>query len=306
MSTRDRLLALLVVVIWGMNFVVIEWGLAGVPPLTFVALRFCLVVFPAIFFVPRPAGRWRDIIAVGLLMSFGQFGLMYSSLAAGMPPGLASLVLQIQAAFTVILGVAILGEHPTPTRVGGTVLGLVGLLVVGLGRAAAIPWLALALCIAAAGCWAGGNIAARRLHGVNGLQLTVWSGLVVPIPMLLLSLAVDGPTTVISALSHLGPSAWLSTLYTAGLASLVGYGVWNTLLGRHHASEVAPYSLLVPVVGITAAVLLRGERPTAWSLVGGVILVLGVAVSTFGDVWRRLLRHRGELHPERQGTTLAE
>lgn len=306
MSARDRLLALLVVVVWGLNFVVIEWGLSGVPPLTFVALRFCLVVLPAIFFVPRPAGRWRDIAAVGLLMSFGQFGLMYSSLAAGMPPGLASLVLQVQAAFTVILGVAILGEHPTLTKIAGTVLGLAGLLVVGLGRAAAIPWLALALCVAAAACWAAGNIAARRLHGVNGLQLTVWSGLVVPIPMFALSLLLDGPATVWGALTHLGPSAWLSTLYTAGLASLFGYGIWNTLLGRHHASEVAPYSLLVPVVGITAAVLLRGERPTAWSLIGGAILVLGVAVSTFGDVWLRLLGRRGAPRPAQRSTTLAE
>lgn len=280
MTARDRLLALLVVTVWGANFVVIEWGLQGMPPLLFVAMRFVLVLFPAIFFVPRPVGRWQDIALVGLLLSVGQFGLMYTSLAAGMPPGLASLVLQVQAAFTVVFAAVVLREMPGRRQLTGVALGLVGLGVVALGRGGSVPLGALGLCVAAAASWAGGNVAVRRLPGVNGLSLTVWSGLVVPVPLLALSLVIDGPTAVAQALAHLSWPNILSTAYTAGLASLFGYGVWNGLMGRHRAAEVAPYSLLVPVVGMTTALLVRGERPSVLALIGGVLLVAGVAVTT--------------------------
>lgn len=288
--TRDVVLAVLVTMVWGMNFVVIEWGLQGVPPLLFVAMRFALVVFPAVFFVRRPAGRWFDIALVGLLMSVGQFGFLYSSLAVGMPPGLASLVLQIQAAFTAVFGILILREHPTAAQKFGVALGLLGLGIIALGRGGDVSALGLGLCVAAASCWAAGNIAARRLKGVNGLSLTVWSGLVVPLPLLALSLVVDGPTTVGYAVTHLTLANWASTAYTAGLASLFGYGVWNSLLSRHPAASVAPFSLLVPLVGITTAFLVRGERPTVWSVVGGFLLLGGVAVTVFGPKLTRFGR----------------
>jgi len=279
-TTRDRLLALAVVTVWGLNFVVIDWGLPGVPPLVFVTMRFVLVVLPAVFFVPRPTGRWQDIAIVGLLLSVGQFGLLYSSLAAGMPPGLASLVLQIQAAFTVVFAAVVLREIPGRRQLAGVGLGLLGLAIVALGRGGSVPLGALALCVGAAASWAGGNIAVRRLPGVSGLSLTVWSGLVVPVPIFALALLIDGPVAVWQALTHLSLPSLLSTAYTALLASLFGYGVWNSLLGRHRAAEVAPYSLLVPVVGMSAALVFRGERPSILALLGGALLVAGVAVTT--------------------------
>lgn len=280
MTSKDRLLALLVVTVWGLNFVVIDWGLPGVPPLVFVTMRFVLVVVPAIFFVPRPAGRWQDVALVGLLLSVGQFGLLYSSMAAGMPPGLASLVLQVQAALSVVFAAIVLRERPGRRQAIGVGLGLLGLGVVALGRGGSVPLGALGLCVAAAASWAAGNIAVRRLPGVNGLSLTVWSGLVVPAPLFVLALLIEGPAAVGQALTHLSVPSLLSTLYTAGLASIFGYGVWNTLMARHRAAEVAPYSLLVPVVGITAAFVFRGERPSALALVGGALLVTGVAITT--------------------------
>jgi len=279
-TSKDRLLALLVVTVWGLNFVVIDWGLPGVPPLVFVTMRFVLVVVPAIFFVPRPAGRWQDVALVGLLLSVGQFGLLYSSMAAGMPPGLASLVLQVQAALSVVFAAIVLRERPGRRQAIGVGLGLLGLGVVALGRGGSVPLGALGLCVAAAASWAAGNIAVRRLPGVNGLSLTVWSGLVVPAPLFVLALLIEGPAAVGQALTHLSVPSLLSTLYTAGLASIFGYGVWNTLMARHRAAEVAPYSLLVPVVGITAAFVFRGERPSALALVGGALLVTGVAITT--------------------------
>jgi len=277
---KDQLLAVLVVVIWGTNFVVVDEGLDGVPPLLFVAMRFVVVLLPAVFLVKRPAARWQDVALVGAFMSFGQFGLLYLALAAGMPPGLASLVLQAQVLFTVLIATLSLGERPTRRQVVAIGIGAIGLALVGFGRSATTPLVALLLTLAAALSWAIGNVLSRRIRSASGLSLTVWSAVWVPVPMFLLSLVVDGPDEVGHALTHLPATAIWATFYTAYLASLVGYGTWNLLLGRHPAAAVVPFALLVPVVGMLAAWLVQGETPNLAETVGGVLLLVGVAATT--------------------------
>jgi O-acetylserine/cysteine efflux transporter len=286
MPARDVLAAVAVMVVWGMNFVVIDRGLAGVPPLVFVALRFAVVLL-ALPFVARPAAPLRRVLAVGVFMSLGQFGLLYTSLAVGMPPGLASLVLQAQTVITVGLAALVLAERPLPVQLAGVAAGVVGLGIVAVGRGGDVPAVGLVLCVLAAASWAIGNVLVRWLRVPGGLGLTVWSALVVPLPMLALALLVDGPAVVGHALTHLSWANWASTLYTALLASLLGYGIWNGLLHRHPASEVAPFTLLVPPVGMVTAWLADGERPAPLALVGGALLVGGVALVTLGPRWRR-------------------
>ena len=284
---KDSALAVLVAVIWGANFVVIDEGMAGVPPLLFVAIRFTVVVLPAVFLVPRPAARFRDVALVGAFMSFGQFALLYLALDAGMPAGLASLVLQVQVMLTVLIAALALRERPSTGQLVAVVVGVAGLGVVALGRSAATPLTGLALTVAAALSWSVGNVLARRVRSASGLSLTVWSAVVVPVPMLALSIAVDGPDAVGNALAHLPASAVWSTLYTAGLASLVGYATWNRLLARHPAAAVVPYALLVPVVGIAVAWAVQGERPSVAEAAGGLVLLAGVAATTLRPGRRR-------------------
>jgi len=279
MSPRHALAAVAVAVIWGANFVVIDAGLHDMPPLTFVALRFVAVLLPAIFVVKRPDARWRDILLVGLFLSFGQFGLLYLSLHLGMPPGLASLVVQVQVIFTVVIAALALHERPTRRQQLGILLGLVGLTIVALGRTASTPLLAVVLSLAAALSWAIGNVVTRRVGTASGLSMTVWSGLVVPVPMFALSLLVDGPDAVVSGLRHIDAVTVGSTLYTAYLCSLFGYGVWNTLLARYPTATVVPFTLLVPVSGIATAWIARGEQPTLGTAAGGLLLLLGVLVT---------------------------
>ncbi|ARU51944.1 EamA family transporter [Cellulosimicrobium cellulans] len=312
MPLRSSLLALLVAVVWGVNFVVIDLGLGDMPPTLFVALRFLVVLVPAIFLVPRPRARWRDVLLVGAFMSLGQFGLLYTALALGMPAGLASLVLQAQVGLTVLFAAATLREVPTRSQLVGVLVGAAGLVVVGVGRSASTPALAFVVTLAAAASWAVGNVVARRAGsrqalpsadqgstsrrpGLEGLSMTVWSALVVPLPMLGLSLALDGPDAVGHALTHLTLAPVLSTLYTAWLASLVGYGIWNTLLARYPASAVVPFTMLVPPVGMLAAWVVLDEVPNAAELLGGVVLLLGVATTT--GVLRRRPRRATSARP---------
>lgn len=279
MNRRDSLLAALVASIWGFNFVVIDWGMEGVPPLLFAAIRFTCVVFPAIFLVARPDVSWRVLAAVGVFMSLGQFGFLYVSMDAGMPPGLAALVLQAQVIFTILIAAGVLRELPTPAQVVGVLIGSVGLAVVAVGRGGNVTVTALALCLLGALSWGIGNVISRASGVKGGLSLTVWSAVVVPVPLLALSLAIDGPAAVGDALASFSWQAAVSTLYTAGLASLVGYGVFNTLLARNQSSSVVPWVLLAPVVAMASAWLLLDQRPNAAELGGGLLLIVGVLVA---------------------------
>ncbi|QIG43459.1 EamA family transporter [Nocardioides anomalus] len=280
MTPRHTALAVLTACVWGFNFVVIEWGMAGVPPLLFVAVRFVLVALPGVLFlVPRPQVPFWKVAVVGTFLSLGQFAFLYVSIDAGMPAGLASLVLQSQVVLTIVAAAAVLRERPTGPQTAGVVLGSVGLVVVGLGRDGHVPLAALLLCLGAACSWAVGNVVVRALKVPGGLGLTIWSALVVPVPMLLLALLVDGPSGVGDGLAAFGWKAVVSTLYTAALASLLGYGVWNSLLARYPSSLVVPWVLLVPPVGIVSAWVCLGERPGPAELAGGVLLVAGVLVA---------------------------
>lgn len=292
MTSRDRLLACLVVVLWGINFLFIELGVRDWPPLLLVAARFVVVALPLVFIVPRPTAPWHRVAAVGLLMSAGQFGLLYTAMHFGMTPGLASIVLQAQAVFTVLFSLLFLGERPTVRVLVGTGIGCAGLLAIALGLSSGVPYLGLLLTVAAAASWGAGNVVARSVRA-GGLSLTVWSGLVVPIPLFAASLVLDGPAVVGEALLNPTLGVLASTAYTAGCASLIGYGLWNGLLSRHRASEVAPYSLLVPLVAVLAAWLVLGDIPTPSELAGGALLLLGVAVTSGVLRLRRRKRDRG-------------
>ncbi len=290
-NLRHSALAVLVAVLWGINFVAIDLGLHAngrdVPPLLFVAMRFLLVVFPFILFIRKPDVGWKAIVGVGLFMSAGQFGLLYLGMALGMPAGLASLVLQAQVLFTILLASRFLGERPSRRQLAGVVLGIAGLAVVALGRSAVAPVLPLMIVLAAALSWAVGNVVARHSKAKSGLGLVVWSGAVVPVPLAGLSLVVDGPDAVWATLSDLQAATILSAIYTAVFASLVGYGIWNRLLSLYPSSDVVPFTLLVPVVGMTAAWLVLNEIPTPAEILGGLILLLGVATAVLGVTRKR-------------------
>lgn len=280
MSPRHSLLAVAVMVVWGCNFVVVDAGLADVPPLLLVAIRFTLVALPLVFFVPRPRGTVRDVVAIGLFMSLGQFTLLYLALALGLPSGLAALLLQAQVVFTIAIATLVLRATPTRRQVLGAGVGTAGLAAVAVAHGLSAPALPLVVVLAAALSWAVGNVVSRRSGIAGGLSTVVWSALVVPLPALGASLLLDGPDEVVLALTHLSPTAVASTAYTVIASSLLGYTVWNSLLARYPVAAVTPFVLLVPPIGITAGWLFQGEVPTAPELVGAGVVLLGVAIAT--------------------------
>lgn len=279
MSTRDNALAALVATLWGLNFLAIDAGMGDVPPLVFLAARFVLVLVPAVLVVPRPAVSWRVLAAVGLFTSVGQFGFLYTAMAVGLPPGIAALVLQAQVVFTVVIAAGVLRERPRPAQVLGVAVGALGLVVVALGRGGDVPLAGLGLCLLGALSWGIGNVVSRAARVPGGLGLTVWSALVVPVPVLALAVVLDGPGAITRGVAAFDTAAVLATVYTAGVASLLGYGLFHGLLARNPASSVVPWVLLAPVVAMTASWLLLDQVPAPGEAAGGALLVVGVLVA---------------------------
>ena len=289
MSRRDILLAAFVATVWGVNFVISDIFVEHMPPLLFAAIRFTLVVFPAIFFIPRPAIGWKKTLGVGFFIGVLQFGFMFIAMRIGMSGGLASLLIQLQALFTVILAAIFLTERPTRKQLVGIGLGLAGLAIVGVGRQAGAPLLPLILIIAAALFWGCGNVITRSGRPKSGLSLTVWSSTLAPIPMFLGSLIFDGPDAIGAALHEISWLFIVGLIYTSFIATLLGFAIWSNLLARYPAGFVVPWSLVTPPAGLITAWLVRNERPTLLECVGAVIILIAVLLTTvnFRAVRRR-------------------
>jgi O-acetylserine/cysteine efflux transporter len=259
MPRRHAALALVVAVCWAVNFVVIDIGLESFPPLLFAALRFGLIAVPAIFFVPRPDVRWPVVVAVGLFICVGQFGLLFVAMNTGLPAGLASVIAPLQPVFTIPFAVVALGERPSPRQVAGVLLAIAGLGAIAAGRAHGVPLQAVALGVASAASWGCGNVVTRAARPKRPLSLLVWSSVVAPVPLLGLSLVFEGTGRWQTAMSSVGASGIVALAYVVVVSTFFGYGVWYWLISRYPASTVAPFTLLVPVVGILTAWLVRGS-----------------------------------------------
>lgn len=299
MSRKDGLLALLVVVVWGLNFVVIKVGLHNMPPLMLAGLRFLLVAFPAIFFIARPKIPLSLLLGYGLTISFGQFAFLFSAIKFGMPAGLASLVLQAQAFFTIILGAFAFGERLHGKQLVGIAVAVFGVLVLieASLNGQHVGMLGFMLTLAAALSWACGNIFNKKImqHTARPavMSLVVWSALIPIIPFFLASALLDGPTQIVQSLVAIDMTTILSLVYLAFVATIVGYGIWGSLLGRYETWRVAPLSLLVPVVGLASAVVLLDETLTGLQLLGALLIMAGLYINVFGFRLRKIAQVRG-------------
>lgn len=290
MRPKDLGLALLVILVWGVNFAVIKVGVVGVPPLLLGALRFTLAAFPALLFMKPPKVPLRWYLAYGLTISVGQFAFLFTAIHVGMPSGLASLVLQSQSFFTLLLAAWWLKERWQANQMAGLLLAACGLVLIGsaagpAGAGVSMPLLGFLLTVAAAVMWACGNIVTRtvsRYGPMNQLAFVVWASLVPPVPFLALSVVMEGPDAIASAMQHIGWSTFAAIAYLAWAATLLGYGLWTHLMSRYATNRVAPFTLLVPVVGLTTGWLVFGEALRPVHFAGGALLMAGLLLNVFG------------------------
>ncbi len=260
MAPKDLLLALVVILAWGVNFVVIKVGLHGVPPMLLGGLRLLLASVRAVFFVRRPRIPWRLLVLYGSTILLGQFVFLFSAMYVGMPAGLASLVLQAQAFFTLFFARFALGERLRAQNLVGLAIAAVGLVAIAVQGGRGMTLAGFALTIGAAALWALGNVVTKKVGKVDLVSLVVWASLVPPVPFFALSYGFEGPQRIGAALTSLSGASIFAIVYLAFVATLLGYGLWSRLMSRYPAGQVAPFSLLVPVVGLASSALLRAAH----------------------------------------------
>lgn len=270
---------------WGLNFTVIRFGLDEYTPFTFASWRFFLSALPVLF-VKRPAIPWRTLAGIGGFMFTGQFLFLFFAMQAGLPPGLTSVLVQLQGPLTVVLAALLLREHATRGQWLGLAIAAMGVLVITRSVEGSVSVVAVALALLSALTWAAGNLFFRSARGVSMFAVTVWASLLPPLPLGIAALVLDGPTALLAPVLSPTLSGWGVLFYTAVPVMWLGYLIWGTLLRTYPAAKVGPISLLVPCAALGFSSVLTGEPVGGLRLVGVVIVLGGVGLGLFASARR--------------------
>jgi O-acetylserine/cysteine efflux transporter len=282
MTVTDILIALGVVAIWGVNFVVIKIGLQDLPPILFTALRFICAALPLVFFVRRPQASWRLVAAYGLFQFALQFTLLFTGIKLGLPAGLASLVIQLQAFFTIGLAVLMLGERPRAVQLAGALIAFCGMGLVAVHLEGQATLAGFVLVVLGGVCWSLANIVTKKMGQVSALSLVAWGSLIASPPLLLASWLVEGGAAWRLAASNFSLKSLATVLFQSYPNTLLGFGIWSMLMRKYAAATVAPFTLLVPVAGMASAALVLGEPLEWWKIAAGALVLAGLALNQFG------------------------
>ena len=285
MKPSDILLALLTITIWGFNFVVIKFGLQGLPPILFSSLRFLFAALPLVFFIKRPQVSWGLLAGFALFQFALQFTLLFTGIKLGFPPGLASLVIQLQAFFTIGLAVLFLRERPLLNQLLGALVALAGMVLVACNLDAKPTLIGFVLVVIAGFCWATANIFTKTMGKVNPLSLVTWGSLLAAPPMLVASYCIEGRDAWVAAAHAINWVSVGAVFFQSYPNTIIGYGIWSYLIGKYPTATIAPFTLLVPVVGMLAAALILAAPLQWWKLVAGALVLGGLAFNQLGSRW---------------------
>jgi O-acetylserine/cysteine efflux transporter len=265
-------------------------GLDSFSPPQLTALRFVIAAVP-VFVLPRPPLAWPVLVAIGTTLFAGQFLLQFFAIAHGLPPGLASLLVQTQALFTILFAVIAFRETPTRRQLSGVALSFAGLVLILFTVDHDLTIVGFFLALGSAISWGVGNILLKHTEDVDMLALIVWLSLVPPVPALALSLVLDGPFGLAGAIVDATWLALTAVLYLGLVGTILAYAIWGRLLRRYPTATVAPFALLVPFVGAFASSLVFGELFGALRLVGMALVLIGLAVIVLPGsllAWRQM------------------
>lgn len=279
MPLSHLLLAVAVVAVWGSNFVVVHVGLERFPPFTFAALRFLLASAPLLAFVAPPKTSLANVAAYGALIGFGQFGLMFYAMAGHISPGLASVLIQTQAFFTVALAMLFSRERPGLGNLAAMVVSIAGVALIAAHTGGGADPFGIVLVLGAAMGWAGGNIVVKRAGQVDMFALVVWGSLFAVPPLVLMALLFEGTAAATTAITDADWIGWSALAWQTLANTLFGYAVWNWLLSRHPATQVAPLGLLVPIFGLSASAWFLGESLPPWKIAAAGLVIAGLVIN---------------------------
>jgi len=283
MTIKDFIIAVSIMFIWGVNFSVIKLGLNSLDPFMLSALRFLLCAVPLVFFIPKPKVPFKFIISYGLFFGVGLWGLVSLGIYYGISAGVASLVLQMGAFFTVIFAYFTLDEKIDMSKKLGILLAFAGIGIILSVTDGSVTILGIVLILLAALFMAATNIIVKKAQTKQIFSFFVWSSLFSPIPLFILAFFTQGETVFLNFFDSLDNNAIFSILFQVYPTSLLGYWVWNSMLNKYPASSVAPLGLLVPIFGLMGSYLIFDEHIGIMKILACTLIIAGLAVNTFGS-----------------------
>lgn len=287
MPLSHLLLTLLLIVIWGVNFVVIQIALQELPPILLTFLRFFFAAFPAVFFFKRPRTSWKLLFYYALSLIVLDFCFLFTGMYLGVSAGIASLTLQTQVFFTAILAVIFLKEKMSMMQILGAIIAFSGVVYVGFNTGGDVNMIGLLLVELAALSWAVGNLVSKKIGQVDMLSLVTWGSLI-SLPFLLgLSFILESHLWNLDTLLTLSYKSIGALAYLVYPVTLFGFAMWSWLLNRHPATVVAPFTLLIPIVGFSASALFLHEALPTWKITAGILVLLGLFINLYGDRLRK-------------------
>jgi O-acetylserine/cysteine efflux transporter len=273
-SGMNILLAVVVAVIWGLNFVVIKIGLGAFPPLLFSAMRFGLAALPAAGLVSRNGLPWRWIIPIGLVTGVVSNGLLFVGMSYGMTAGLSSLVMQTHVIITLVLSWILWRESVSWRQIAGVVVAFAGIGLLAGRMQPAGTLLGFLLAVGSAAAFAVTTILLKQAGAVEMRRLAVWISVVPPLPLLALSLVMERGQW--QAVRHLSWSGAGALVYTSAISSILAFAIWGKLVKSYSPGAVAPFGLLVPVFGLLSARLCLGERYDGTEVWASILVTAGL------------------------------
>lgn len=277
MPLRDLMLALLVCVAWAGNFLASALALREMPPLLFTGLRLALLALLLGVFLRRPGpGQWPRLLLIALCVGVLHFGLSFWALKLAGNLSSPAIVMQSYVPMSVLLAWAVLGER-FGWRTGAAVaLSFAGVLVLGFDPLVLRNPASLLMMLASAFFLAVGTVLMRGLGGVSRYGMQAWTAVIGVGPLLGLSLWLEPGG--FAALAELGWVPWFGVAYAAVVASLVGHGIYYTLIQRHPVSKVMPWLLLTPLLAMALGIAFYGDTPGPKLWLGGAMVLGGILV----------------------------
>lgn len=287
MRLHHVLYAMIVAFIWGVHFAVCKVALKDIPSFTFAAIRYFLTCAPFIFFFKRPPISWLLLISIGLSYGFISFCLLIYGINLGVPTGLMSLLFQIQSVFSVLLSLLFLKVVPSVRQVVGLTIAMIGIGLVSYTTVfsnhhhlAPVSLVGIFVVIAAGFFWAVGNVLIKKAGPVNSVSLTVWTFMFACFANSLMAFWLEYPLD--RALHELlTPTSLTAVVYSAILAALCASSLQSYLLRVYSPTQVAPFSLLVPIFGLGAGWIILGEQISFQTGLSSCIVLLGLIINQF-------------------------
>jgi len=283
MQIKDIFLAILITMIWGINFSFIKLGLDTLDPFMITAIRFTLVAFPLVFFIKRPDVEFKYLIGYGLSFGLGVWGITTLGIYYGISAGMASLLMQMNVFFAIILSVVLLKENISKIQIIGFVIALIGIILIATVTDGSVSFIGFILVLIGAFFMAIVSLIVKKSNTKDMFSFLVWSSLFSIIPLFLLSYLTQGSEVFIKFASNIDTKAILAILFIVYPTTLFGYWAWNKLLQKYPISSVAPLALLVPFFGLAGSYIIFDEQLGLIKITASIFIILGLIINIFGN-----------------------